>query len=79
MQSDIKKLIIRLLMEERRNPRPTGLIKHNTKDLILQLLREEGRRADHIATPFYKAEVDEALVDFLQLLIENPNIINDED
>jgi len=51
-------------------------MQYETQALILQLLREEKRRADHIATLFYKKEVSDALVDFIIFLNKHHQIIN---
>jgi|TARA_R110002051_G_scaffold166569_4_gene237352 hypothetical protein len=50
-------------------------MQYDTKVLILQLLREEKKRADHIATLFYKKEVEDAMADFLHFLNKNPKVV----
>ena len=50
-------------------------MQYDTQMLILQLLREEGRRADHRATLFYKKEIDDALSDFISFLNKHPETL----
>jgi hypothetical protein len=50
-------------------------MQYDTQMLILQLLREEGKRANHRATLFYKKEIDDALSDFISFLNKHPETL----
>jgi len=50
-------------------------MRYETQQLILQLLREEQRRADHRATLFYKKEIEDALNDFIVFLNKHPETL----
>jgi hypothetical protein len=50
-------------------------MRYDTQMLILQLLREERRRADHRATLFYKKEIEDALSDFIVFLNKHPETL----
>jgi len=50
-------------------------MQYNTQRLILQLLKEEKRRANHRATLFYKKEIEDALNDFIVFLNKHPETL----
>tara|TARA_R100001463_G_scaffold81940_2_gene136474 strand:- start:308 stop:481 length:174 start_codon:yes stop_codon:yes gene_type:complete len=41
------------------------VMKHNTRNLIIQLLNQELKKANHIATLYYHEEIKEAKKDFI--------------
>jgi len=50
-------------------------MQYDTQRLILQLLKEEKRRANHRATLFYKKEIEDALNDFIVFLNKHPETL----
>ena len=50
-------------------------MQYETQMLIIQLLREERRRADHLSTLFYKKEIEDALNDFIVFLNKHPETL----
>ena len=50
-------------------------MRFDTQKLIIQLLQEERKRANHLSTLFYKEEIDEALRDFISFVNRNPRIL----
>ena len=50
-------------------------MRYETQQLILQLLREERRRADRPITAFYRKEIDDALEDFIVFLNKHPETL----
>ena len=50
-------------------------MQYDTQMLILQLLREEIRRADRLPTLFYKKEIEAALTDFIVFLNKHPETL----
>lgn len=50
-------------------------MRYETQQLILQLLREERRRANRLATAYYRKEIDDALENFIVFLNKHPEIL----
>ena len=50
-------------------------MQYETQMLIIQLLREERRRANRLATAFYRKEVEDALDDFIVFLNKHPETL----
>ena len=50
-------------------------MQYNTQMLIIQLMREEKRRANHLATLHYKKEIEDALMDFIVFLNKHPEAL----
>jgi len=50
-------------------------MQYDTQMLIIQLLREEKKRANHRATLFYKKEIEDALNDFIVFLNKHPETL----
>jgi hypothetical protein len=42
-----------------------SIVRHNTRKLIIQLLNQELKKANHIATLYYHEEIKEAKEDFI--------------
>jgi hypothetical protein len=50
-------------------------MQYETQTLIIQLLREERRRANRLPTAYYRKEIEDALKDFIAFLNKHPETL----